>query len=202
MQKNISIPFHQFANAMLTIGALGSPSGLHGWLSGYLSTGARLSDEQWQVEAENYLETPEALPKPVQSLMTVFYGWVLQGLENESMNFTLFMPEEDDCELSQQVDALAQWSKGFLDGFGAAGKVSGKLDDETKEVLQHFDAFSQVELTADDSPEDSEGLLHELVEHARVAALTVFLAFNEPKVGEQTIIDETNPASANPNQLH
>jgi len=198
MQKNISIPFHQFANAMVTIGALGSPSGLHGWLTGYLSTGARLSDTQWQIEAENYLETPESLPKPVQSLMTVFYGWVLQGLENESMNFTLFMPESDDCELSQQVDAMAQWSKGFLDGFGAAGKVSGKLDDETKEVLQHFDAFSQVELTADDSPEDSEDLLHELVEHARVAALTVFLAFNEPEEAEPKVIG----GDEKPNQLH
>jgi uncharacterized protein YgfB (UPF0149 family) len=198
MQKNISIPFHQFANAMLTIGALGSPSGLHGWLTGYLCTGARLSDAEWQVEAENYLETPEAPPKPIQSLMTVFYGWVLQGLENESMNFTLFLPESDDCELSQQVDAMAQWSKGFLDGFGAAGKFSGKLDDETKEVLQHFDAFSRVELTAEDSPEDSEDLLHELVEHARVAALTVFLACNEPDAVEQKIIDEEN----NPNQLH
>lgn len=198
MQQNISIPFHQFANAMVTIGALGSPSGLHGWLTGYLSTGARLTDAQWQEEAENYLETPEALPKPVQSLMTLFYGWVLKGLENESMNFTLFLPESDDCELSQQVDAMAQWSKGFLDGFGAAGKFSGKLDDDTKEVLQHFDAFSQVELTADDSPEDSEDLLHELVEHARVAALTVFLAFNEPEAVEPKVIDETNK----PDQLH
>jgi hypothetical protein len=198
MQQNISIPFHQFANAMVTIGALGSPSGLHGWLTGYLSTGARLTDAQWQQEAESYLETPEPLPKPVQSLMTVFYGWVLKGLENESMNFTLFLPESDDCELSQQVDAMAQWSKGFLDGFGAAGKFSGKLDDDTKEVLQHFDAFSQVELTADDSPEDSEDLLHELVEHARVAALTVFLAFNEPEALEPKVIDETNK----PDQLH
>lgn len=198
MQKNISIPFHQFANAMVTIGALGSPSGLHGWLTGYLSTGARLTDAQWQEEAENYLETPETLPKPVQSLMTLFYGWVLKGLENESMNFTLFLPESDDCELSQQVDAMAQWSKGFLDGFGAAGKFSGKLDNDTKEVLQHFDAFSQVELTADDSPEDSEDLLHELVEHARVAALTVFLAFNEPEAVEPKVIDETNK----PDQLH
>lgn len=198
MQQNISIPFHQFANAMVTIGALGSPSGLHGWLTGYLSTGARLTDAQWQDEAENYLETPEALPKPVQSLMTLFYGWVLKGLENESMNFTLFLPESDDCELSQQVDAMAQWSKGFLDGFGAAGKFSGKLDNDTKEVLQHFDAFSQVELTADDSPEDSEDLLHELVEHARVAALTVFLAFNEPEAVEPKVIDETNK----PDQLH
>lgn len=198
MQQNISIPFHQFANAMVTIGALGSPSGLHGWLTGYLSTGARLTDAQWQEEAENYLETPETLPKPVQSLMTLFYGWVLKGLENESMNFTLFLPESDDCELSQQVDAMAQWSKGFLDGFGAAGKFSGKLDNDTKEVLQHFDAFSQVELTADDSPEDSEDLLHELVEHARVAALTVFLAFNEPEAVEPKVIDETNK----PDQLH
>jgi uncharacterized protein YgfB (UPF0149 family) len=200
MQKNISIPFHQFANAMVTISALGSPSGLHGWLTGYLSTGARLPDVQWQIEAENYLETPETLPKPVQSLMTVFYGWVLQGLKNESMNFTLFLPESDDAELSQQVDAMAQWCKGFLDGFGAAGKISGKLDAETREVLQHFDAFSQVELTADDSPEDSEDLLHELVEHARVAALTVFLAFNQPDAGATKIIDEN--AASGPDQLH
>jgi uncharacterized protein YgfB (UPF0149 family) len=132
--------------------------------------------------------------------MTVFYGWVLQGLKNESMNFTLFLPESDDAELSQQVDAMAQWCKGFLDGFGAAGKISGKLDAETREVLQHFDAFSQVELTADDSPEDSEDLLQELVEHARVAALTVFLAFNQPDAGDTKIIDEDAPSGSG--QLH
>jgi hypothetical protein len=108
------------------------------------------------------------------------------------------LPESDDCELSQQVEAMAQWCKGFLDGFGAAGKFSGKLDDDTKEVLQHFDAFSQVELTAEDSPEDSEDLLHELVEHARVAALTVFLAFNEPEALEPKVIGDVK----NPNQLH
>lgn len=200
MQQNISIPFDQFANAMVKVGALGSPSGLHGWLTGYLSSGARLGNAQWLLEAEQYLETPEALPAAVQSLMTVFYGWVLQGLLDESMSFQLFLPDEDDAEDSQRVDALADWSKGFLDGFGASGKSTGKLDDEIVEVLRHFDAFSQASLEEDD--ELDEGMLLELVDHARVAALTVFLANNEPQPegGKPTVIGADDGQS--PSQLH
>jgi uncharacterized protein YgfB (UPF0149 family) len=203
MQQNISLPFDQFANAMVKIGALGSPSGLHGWLTGYLASGARLNNAEWQREAEQYLETPEALPAAVQSLMTVFYGWVLQGLQDESMSFKLFLPDEDDAEFAQRVDALADWSKGFLDGFGAAGKVQ-QLDDEVQEVLQHFDAFSQA--SADEEDDVDEGMLLELVEHARVMALTVFLAFNEPLAdGEKPQVLGDMPADLTgqpPHQLH
>lgn len=183
MPQNISIPFDQFANAMVKIGALGSPSGLHGWLTGYLSSGARLSNDEWQREAEDYLETPEAVPQAVRSLMTVFYGWVLEGLQDEGMAFTLFLPDEDDADLTARVTSFAQWSKGFLDGFGASGVVKGIPDKEIVEVLEHFDAFSQADLALDEADEESEGIFLELSEHARVAALTVFLAFNQPATG-------------------
>lgn len=180
MSQKISIPFDQFANAMLTIGALNSPSGLHGWLAGYLASGARMSNAQWQKEAEDYLEVEETLPKPVQSLMTIFYGWVLQDLEAETLRFEMFLPDDDDAELEQQITAMADWCKGFLDGFGASGVVKGEMPDDVKEVLQHFDAISRAEL-GDIKEAEAEDLLIELSEHGRVAALTVFMAFNEKK---------------------
>jgi uncharacterized protein YgfB (UPF0149 family) len=177
MGQSISIPFDQFANAMVALNTLNSPSGLHGWLAGYLSTGARLSPSQWQKEAQDYLEVEEDFSKPIQSLMIVFYGWVLNDLSSESMRFDLFLPEEDDCEVSQKITALAQWCKGFLDGFGAAGKKEEQITEEVMEVLKHFDAFSYAEQGEEDD-EEGEKILWELREHAKVAALTVFIVFN------------------------
>jgi len=198
MAQTISIPFHQFANAMVTIGALNSPSGLHGWLAGYLSSGARLKDDQWQQEAQDYLEVADALPKPVQSLMTIFYGWVLQDLESDTLRFDLFLPEDDEADIEQQITALADWCKGFLDGFGASGAVRGELPEDVAEVLEHFDAISQAEL-GDTSTEEADSLLIELREHGKVAALTVFMAFNEKKpevsVGESGQMPTPPPQS-------
>jgi uncharacterized protein YgfB (UPF0149 family) len=157
-----------------------TPSALHGWLTGYLATGGRLTPEQWLQEAADYLEI-DAITDGLRPLLTTFYADTEAALRAEDMAYGVLLPDDEEADIDEQVECLAQWSKGFLDGFGASGRVAGRPDKDVIEVLGDLDAFSQVSLEdADRNDPENAQLLNELAEHARVAALTIFYAFNAP----------------------
>ena len=159
-------------------GCYQTPSALHGWLSGYLASGARLPADGWIQEAMDYLEIDDC-PEELRAILVALYDSVLKQMSADDMGYALLLPDDEEADIDEQVDCLAQWSKGFLDGFGASGKVSGRPDTDVLEVLQDLDAFSQAQLEDVNDPENVQ-LYMELAEHARVAALTVFYAYNKP----------------------
>lgn len=161
-----------------------TPSAIQGWLTGYLATGARLSTENWLLEACNYLEV-EAIDHSLEPLLIKLKDEVLEALLSEEMEYELLLPDEDEADVDDQVDSLAQWSKGFLDGLGASGRIKGRPDSDLMEVLRDLDAFSQAEVEDINDPENTQ-LFLQLVEHARVSALTVFYIFNKPNTKNQT----------------
>lgn len=173
----MKIDFASTADAWLEARCYQSPSALHGWLSGYLASGARLDKETWLIEARDYLELENDAEGPMRDLLVAFYGWVLTTISAEEMAFAPLLPADEDADIPEQVECLAEWSKGFLDGFGASGRAVGKLPDDVVEVLRDLDAFSQAEVDDVNDP-DNESLYLDLAEHARVAALTVFYHMN------------------------
>lgn len=177
--------FDLYSNIALSQGALCSPAALQGWLTGYLSTGARLSKEQWLAESAEYLALPEAWNDKSKLPILGFYQDELRQLEGQDMGYQLLMPSDED-DFAVRMQSFAEWSKGFLDGFGASGRISeSDITEDVMEILKHYDAFSYG-IEEDDIDEDSERLFTELVEHARVTALFMFYHFNqqqqEPKL--------------------
>lgn len=155
-----------------------TPSALHGWLTGYMATGARLTDDQWLREAVEYLEI-ETLEPTLEKLILSMKESMLNELTADAMSYTPLLPDDDEADVDDQVDSLAQWSKGFLDGIGASGRIKGRPNGELLEVLQDLDAFSQAAVEDVNDPENTQ-LFLQLVEHARISALTVFYLFNKP----------------------
>lgn len=176
--------FDLYANIALSQGALASPAAMQGWLTGYLATGARLSKEQWLAESAEYLALPEAWNDKSKLPILGFYQDELKQIQGQDLDYKLLLPSDDE-EFTVRMQAFAEWSKGFLDGFGASGRIAEQdLDDDVIEILRHYDAFSYG-IEEDDIDEDSERLFTELVEHARVTALFMFYHFNqqqEPKL--------------------
>ncbi|MEH6344527.1 MAG: UPF0149 family protein [Bermanella sp.] len=172
--------FDLYSNLALAQGALASPSALHGWLTGYVATGARLNKEQWLQESANYLDLQEPWPDANKLPILAFYQDELKQIQAEDMDYKLLLPDDDE-EFSVRMQAFSDWAKGFLDGFGASGRVNeSDLDDEVIEVLRHYDAFSYG-IEEDEIDEDGEKLFTELVEHARVTSLFLFYHFNQKK---------------------
>ena len=175
--------FPDLADQWDVSGCYQSPSALQGWLTGYLASGARLNNAAWLQEATDYLELDD-LTDDLKTTLTNLYDKVLAELKADDMSYQPLLPEEEEADLDEQIECLAQWSKGFLDGIGASGKLSGTVDNDVMEVLRDLDAFSQAE--ADDNADAETAQLYlELAEHARVAALTVFYAFNKSAPGAQ-----------------
>lgn len=181
----MSIHFNLLADQWLEARCFSSPSSLHGWLTGFLSSGARLTPEHWLTEVENYLELDHTPEETFAALLQQLYQHVLKELAGDAMEYQLLLPADEDADIDEQVECLAQWSKGFLDGFGASGNIQGELPDDVHEVLQDLDAFSQAQL--EDHDPSNELLYLELVEHARVAALTVFYALNQAAPSDHTL---------------
>ncbi len=174
--------FDLYSNLALAQGALNSPTALQGWLVGYAATGARLNKEQWLIESANYLDMQEAWVDKSKLPMLAFYQDELKALQAEDMDFQLLLPDDDE-EFSVRMQAFSDWAKGFLDGFGASGRVNeDRLDEDVVEVLRHYDAFSYG-IEEDEIDEDGEKLFTELVEHARVTALFLFYHFNQKQQG-------------------
>lgn len=165
-------------------GCFQSPSALHGWLTGYLASGQRLQPSDWIKEAADYLELEKHPTGLLLQIIEQWYPNVLYQLGQEDMSFECLLPDDEEADLIEQVECLAQWCKGFLDGFGAAGAIKGQLPKDIAEVLRDFDAFSQA--SVEDEDPSNVALFQELCEHTKVAALTVFYAFNQatPVAGE------------------
>lgn len=174
----MSIDFNAAADLWVEAGCFQTPSALQGWLTGFLAAGGRLTSDAWLLEAQQYLELENELPDNLKTLLQEFYDDVLLGLSGENMEFAILLPADEDADIDEQVECLAQWSKGFLDGFGASGRVQGKMPEDVLEVLQDLDAFSQAQLEDPQDPQN-ELLYMELAEHARIAALTVFYGMNQ-----------------------
>lgn len=173
----MAIEFAALADIFVEAGCYQSPSALHGWLTGHLASGARLQTAQWLSEAQDYIELDE-LPASLHNALVAFYDATLTALNGDGLDYALLLPEDDEADIDEQVESLGQWSKGFLDGFGAAGRIQGSLPEDIAEVLEDFDAFSQIELEDINDPEN-EKLYLELVEHARMAAMMVFYSMNK-----------------------
>lgn len=170
--------FSDLADIWLNARCFQTPSALHGWLTGYLAAGARLKPEDWMREALDYLELEETSDQGLSQAIGQLYPQVLQSLAQDNMQFQPLLPDEDEADVDEQLECLVQWSKGFLDGFGASGNVQGRLPDDVAEVLRDLDAFTGATLEDPADPEN-EFLLQQITEHARMAALTVFYSLNQ-----------------------
>ncbi len=182
----MSIEFSIAADQWLEAGCFQTPSALHGWLSGHLSAGARPTRQQWLEEAKDYLELDNMPEERFGNVLADFHDAVLSSLMSEDMQFQLLLPSDDDADIDEQVECVAEWSKGFLDGFGAAATRTTDLPKDVMEVLQDLDAFSQASIEDPTDPEN-EVLYAELTEHARVSTLTVFYSMNRLAPGSSSL---------------
>lgn len=173
----MSLDFNDLADIWVQARCYQTPSALHGWLSGHIAAGARLQPAKWLHEAKELLSLDGELEPDLHNALIALYEQVLTDLSNDGLSYTLLLPADEDADVDEQVDCLAQWSQGFLTGFGYAGRVQQSVPEDVQEVLEDLAAFSQAELDDHQDP-DNEMLYLELVEHAKVAALTVYYSMN------------------------
>ncbi|WP_267120279.1 UPF0149 family protein, partial [Xanthomonas sacchari] len=73
--------------------------------------------------------------------------------------------------LPERADALFDWCRGFLGGFGLAAGAAPPLSEEGQEALQDVARLAQASADDFDSGDEDEDALAEIEEFVRVAVL-------------------------------
>ncbi|NIB39641.1 UPF0149 family protein [Pseudomaricurvus alkylphenolicus] len=177
------ISFEELNHLLVPLGALNSPSELHGMLCGKLTGGQRLEADQWMEEALVFLDVITSEEEGVvgddedrgQTELARLYTVVLSQLEDSEFGFQLLLPQ-DDAEMDLRTRALGEWCHGFLSGFGSAGlDPSAKFSAEAADALRDMAAIVSIGDGMDE--DDAEADFTEIVEYVRLAVMTLFSDF-------------------------
>ena len=158
--------FDQVDAALVRCGIGIDVAELHGLLAGYLSAGGPLSAGNWlaplQVDAD-------AVQVSADRDLSDLFAATREALDDGQFGFDLLLPEEH-APLSERIDALFDWCRGFVGAFGLAAGHAPKLSEEGEEALADLVRLAAA-VPEEDGDEEDEDALAEIEEFVRVAAL-------------------------------
>jgi len=168
--------YERIAELIVAVDGFSQPAVLHGALAGHLCAGSRWTMTQFITHSLDLIENNKPPGQTEKMTFQWLYQSTLQSLESEEMNFMPMIPGDEE-PLSLRLNALINWISAFLTGFGSSGQDFSHMPDEVKEALQDLSDISQVE--AQDY-KDAEDDWYTILEHVRLSAVHLFLAYNEP----------------------
>jgi uncharacterized protein YgfB (UPF0149 family) len=156
-----------------------SPSELHGSLCGFLAgngrPGRRPLLEVLQLDAGGITVAPDD-----QAVLDQLVQQSQDELADPELGFEPLLPA-DDRPLPERADALVDWCRGFLGGFGLGGPdAHERVSEEGREILRDLGAIAASSLDFGEEDEDEDALI-EVHEFVRMAAMLLFTECHIPK---------------------
>lgn len=181
--------FDWLANVFNRQGAMNHPSELHGLLVGELAGGLKRTASDWIAQVCEHMGIDE-LNSTTQSTIVedllAFYQRNQEGIDQDSSSFMLLLPD-DDYELTERVNALAQWVRGFLEGIAvSANSRLNQIGEDLKEILADLVEISQLDARVENG-EEGEREFFEVCEYVRIGVLNLYAEFNKPEEPQPTI---------------
>ena len=150
--------------ALAPLGLALSPAELHGALSGWLAGGGDPGDD-WLAR----VLADETAPRAGAPALRQLRDATARSMEDRELDFRLMLPEED-ATLEARGNALFDWCRAFVGGFGLAAGGQARLSEEGEEALEDLAKLAAAQAQSDGDEED-EAAFAELEEFVRIAAL-------------------------------
>jgi len=179
--------FDWLANIYNRHGAINHPSELHGLMIGEIVGNLRRTATDWLQQVYEHMGI-EALDdqryaNAAEDLLS-FYQQTMESLDKDSSSFSLLLPD-DDYELSERIDSLVLWVRGFLEGIAiSASDRLQKLDNDLQEILKDFVEICQLDSRVEQD-EAGEKEFVEILEYIRIGVLNLYAELNEPVIANQ-----------------
>ncbi len=145
----------------------------HGMATGMLCIDASTDSMTWLNEM---FQDSVALLEEDKQLLVSLFEQTQELINGDDFAFDLLLPD-DDAELEQRIDALRNWSKGFLLGVGYSTSET-KWPGETREILKDIVELSKMDVDGDEDDEEIETALMEIQEYLRAAIMLFKTEFN------------------------
>lgn len=145
----------------------GTPSEIHGMLTGMLCIDATTDPNQWM---RDYFgeEAPE-YGDPDRADFEALYLEAQRQLLDEDLSFNPLLPDEEE-PLERRAGALCEWCHGFLQGIGYSGRDT-EWPGECTEILKDF--LEIIRLDPAGSDEADEVAYMELTEYVRMGVKVI-----------------------------
>lgn len=175
---NAALSYAELGEALDAMHLGVSASDMHGSLVGYLCAGGKAGASRVLDALE--IESDDAHTRDgAHEVLERCYAESRRQLEDPGLGFAPLMPA-DERPLEERADALVEWCRGFLGGFGLAGAdVHGKLSEDGREILRDFGAIAAAHLDFEGDEADEEALT-EVLEFLRVGAMLLFTELAPP----------------------
>ena len=147
------LPTHAALAAALAGLPLGvQASELHGSLAGYLCAGGRATATDWLERLE--LGPPDEA-SATHPLLRALHAATLAQFETGSARAEPLLPASN-APLEQRAEALVEWCRGFLGGYGLAGALASAAPSAVaSDVLSDFGTIAGSHFDYDDEAEDA-----------------------------------------------
>lgn len=136
----------------------------HGIATGMLCLDERITASAWMNEL--FQQHPE-LSTSERDALTTLFTLTRTALLADNFEFDLFLPD-DEALLSQQLEALSNWCRGFLFGVGFSASQATWPGD-SGEILKDFIEFTKLDTQA--YAEGDEQAFMEINEYCRAAVM-------------------------------
>jgi uncharacterized protein YgfB (UPF0149 family) len=163
--------------SLSSAGAVVALAELHGGVCGALCAGGTPAAGRWLANCLEDEELPASMAALADDLGELI-GVSEQTLADSELHFELLVPS-DDAPLEEQVQALALWCQGFLNGVGttAPGVARQSADGSSlPEILRDFAEISRAGLSEAEAAGEGQAdfALAEIHEYVRVSVQIVF----------------------------
>lgn len=160
------------AGAQAGVGA----SDLHGSVTGYLCGGGVPANGELFHALQLDIDGGEPRRRLEARLGNLVHE-CRAALDDTQLGFQPLLPDAER-PMPERADALVEWCRGFLGGFGLAhGRQAGQLTADGDEVLRDFGTIAASELSCGENEEDERSLM-EVSEFVRVGALVLHAEVN------------------------
>ncbi|MBA8882196.1 UPF0149 family protein [Dokdonella fugitiva] len=149
-----ALPSHEELAGVLATLRLGvHPSDLHGSLTGYLCAGGLAGDDDW-------LERLELAPGDADAgqhaALRALLAAARAQFEQDPARVMPLLPVRG-APLARRADALVEWCRGFLGGFGLVGTtLRAHLSDDATEILADLGTIAGSRLEVGGGKEDEQ----------------------------------------------
>lgn len=160
--------------ALSSAGALGGPAEIHGEFCGLACVMGKDAVSAW---ANATLSDARTRPADVIEKLEQLAETAWASLDAGDMSFDLLLPPDDES-LERRTECLGTWCQGFMHGLGAAGqpgKDSPVVQHEIiGDIIGDFSEITRASFAADETEEEGEAALVEIVEYVRVSVQLIF----------------------------
>lgn len=151
-----------------------SAAEIQGMACGLLAIDMNADAEKWLEHIFPERDPQNALQQDISNQLKHYLHQLRIQLQDSNLGFELLLPDDNEM-LEDRVDAMQEWTQGFLLGIALAGlKDFQNLPEDSKELLDDFIEISKVEaFTMDDNSETSEDDYLQIVEYLRMGVLLI-----------------------------